>query len=134
MGSTPVRRVPSLPPSLPSSLPPSLPPSLPSSLPPSLPPSRRETQAWDLQSLIIKPVQRILKYPLLLDKLVESTTDLKHPDYKTVRSARQLVGQVAQDINEVKRRKDLGMSHVTRGHMISTCPPFQLLQLQDALM
>jgi len=25
---------------------------------------RSETQAWDLQSLPIKPVQRVLKYPL----------------------------------------------------------------------
>ena len=62
---------------------------------------------WDLQSLLIKPVQRVLKYPLLLDKLVASTAD-KHPDYKAVHNARDTINQVAQDINEIKRRKDLG--------------------------
>ena len=68
---------------------------------------RAATQAWDLQSLLIKPVQRVLKYPLLLDKLVQ-TTGNGHPDYKSVHRAREVVGQVAQDINEIKRRKDLG--------------------------
>ena len=68
---------------------------------------RGEIQAWDLQSLLIKPVQRVLKYPLLLDKLVE-TTSSKHDDRVSVMNARETMGQVAQDINEVKRRKDIG--------------------------
>lgn len=68
---------------------------------------RNETQVWDLQSLLIKPVQRVLKYPLLLDKLVASTAD-KHPDHKALHNARDAINQVAQDINEIKRRKDLG--------------------------
>lgn len=68
---------------------------------------RAETQAWDLQSLLIKPVQRVLKYPLLLDKLVQATSD-KHVDYKHIHMARETVAHVAQDINEIKRRKDLG--------------------------
>lgn len=68
---------------------------------------RGEIQAWDLQSLLIKPVQRVLKYPLLLEKLVETTIDT-HPDYKVIRSAQEAIARVAQDINEIKRRKDLG--------------------------
>ena len=63
---------------------------------------RSETQAWDLQSLLIKPVQRVLKYPLLLDKLVASTS-AKHPDHTAVHNARDAISQVAQDINEVKK-------------------------------
>ena len=74
------------------------------------PSTRGEIQAWDLQSLLIKPVQRVLKYPLLLDKLVEATSS-KHDDRVSVMNARVTMGQVAQDINEVKRRKDIGMSH-----------------------
>lgn len=70
-------------------------------------PCRGDIQAWDLQSLLIKPMQRVLKYPLLLDKLVEYTLDT-HPDYKVVHSAREAIGKVAQDINEMKRRKELG--------------------------
>ena len=63
---------------------------------------------WDLQSLLIKPVQRVLKYPLLLDKMTENTSD-KHSDYKATHNAREAIATVAQDINEIKRRKDLGM-------------------------
>ena len=65
-------------------------------------------QAWDFQSLLIKPVQRVLKYPLLLEKLVKATPD-SHSDSKMVHSAQEAIARVAQDINEIKRRKDLGM-------------------------
>ncbi len=68
---------------------------------------RGETQVWDLQSLLIKPVQRVLKYPLLLDKLVE-TTSTSHPDHTPLRKAKESITNVAQDINEVKRGKDIG--------------------------
>jgi hypothetical protein len=70
-------------------------------------PCRGDIQAWDLVSLLIKPVQRVLKYPLLVDKLVESTAD-SHPDYKAAHKAKDVMSKVAQDINEFKRRKDLG--------------------------
>jgi DNA repair exonuclease SbcCD ATPase subunit len=48
----------------------------------------------------------VLKYPLLLGRLVGATGD-GHPDYRTSHRAREVAGQVAQDINEIKRRKDL---------------------------
>ena len=71
--------------------------------------SRPELQAWDMQSLLIKPVQRVLQYPLLVDKLVKSTpTD--HTYHKSLVTALSSLNQVAQDINEFKRRKDIGKS------------------------
>ena len=76
---------------------------------------RGEIQAWDLQSLLIKPVQRVLKYPLLLNKIVENTSD-SHSDYKVVHSAREAIAKVTQEINEIKRRKDLGMVTDIFGH------------------
>jgi hypothetical protein len=33
------------------------------------------SHAWDLPSLLIKPVQRLLKYALLLKAIIESTPD-----------------------------------------------------------
>ena len=45
--------------------------------------------------------------PLLLDKLVQTTLE-GHADYRHILRAREVAGQVAQDINEIKRRKDLG--------------------------
>ena len=44
---------------------------------------------------------------LLLDKL-EASTSAKHPNHIAVHNARDAISQVAQDINEIKRRKDLG--------------------------
>ncbi len=68
---------------------------------------RDQIQAWDLQSFLIKPVQRILKYPLLVDKLVEYTEE-KHADRKAIQNARDVIVKMARDINEIKRRKDIG--------------------------
>ena len=64
------------------------------------------TTAWDLDSLLVKPVQRVLKYPLLLKELVEVTPE-NHPDFvKLDTAARELVG-VSKRINEAKKRADL---------------------------
>ncbi|CAL5868414.1 uncharacterized protein PFLUO_LOCUS2639 [Penicillium psychrofluorescens] len=64
------------------------------------------TTAWDLDSLLVKPVQRILKYPLLLNELLESTpTD--HPDRAALASALEEVTNISVRINEMKKRADL---------------------------
>lgn len=64
------------------------------------------TSAWDLDSLLVKPVQRILKYPLLLQQLLESTL-IDHPDYKCLEAAVKEIMSVSQRINEAKKRADL---------------------------
>ena len=79
---------------------------------------RAEVQAWDLQSLLIKPVQRVLRYPLFLGQLMKHT-ESDHPDYKPLHQAREAMDQVAQDINEFKRRKDLGESVTASSGVIS---------------
>ncbi|MCJ1286882.1 hypothetical protein MMC26_006228 [Xylographa opegraphella] len=64
------------------------------------------TTAWDLDSLLVKPVQRILKYPLLLKELVEVTPE-NHPDFNMLDTvAREMVG-VSKRINDMKKRADL---------------------------
>jgi hypothetical protein len=45
------------------------------------------TQAWDLDSLLLKPYQRLLKYPLLLQAL-EDTSDPDHPDRPKIRDTK----------------------------------------------
>ncbi|KAI7869660.1 hypothetical protein BDF14DRAFT_1994343 [Spinellus fusiger] len=64
------------------------------------------TMCWDLPSLLIKPVQRVLKYPLLLKELY-SLTPPSHPDHEDLREANKGIQQVADTINELKRRKDI---------------------------
>lgn len=71
------------------------------------------TSAWDLDSLLVKPVQRILKYPLLLRELLESTSPA-HPDRKALEYAVKEMMNVTHRINEAKKRSDLVEQMVTR--------------------
>ncbi|EJD46907.1 hypothetical protein AURDEDRAFT_184148 [Auricularia subglabra TFB-10046 SS5] len=64
------------------------------------------THAWDLQSLLIKPVQRLLKYPLLLQTLIDDTLDT-HPDKAALRQAKDKLEQLARGVNEGRRRLDV---------------------------
>ena len=64
------------------------------------------THGWNLDSMLIKPVQRITKYPLLFDDLLACTTPV-HPDYFNIRAAAELARAVATEIDEAKRRKDV---------------------------
>ncbi|CAH1786582.1 unnamed protein product [Owenia fusiformis] len=67
---------------------------------------REKIVVFDIGSLLIKPVQRVLKYPLLLNELLKSTED-SHPDKEGLIKAMTGMTNVAQYINEYKRRKDL---------------------------
>ncbi|CAB5395707.1 unnamed protein product [Rhizophagus irregularis] len=64
------------------------------------------TRSWDISSLLIKPVQRVLKYPLLLQQIV-SLTNPSHPDFEELKRAFSEIQNVAERINEIKRRKDI---------------------------
>ncbi|KAI8983629.1 Dbl homology domain-containing protein [Pilobolus umbonatus] len=64
------------------------------------------TMCWDLPSLLIKPVQRILKYPLLLREITALTPE-SHPDYEQLALVTNEIQKVADHINEIKRRKDI---------------------------
>ncbi|ESO86909.1 hypothetical protein LOTGIDRAFT_71852, partial [Lottia gigantea] len=67
---------------------------------------REYCNVFDLDALLIKPVQRILKYPLFLGELLRVTED-SHKDKVEVCQAINAVTDVAKAINEYKRRKDL---------------------------
>ncbi|KAL2786432.1 hypothetical protein BJX66DRAFT_312839 [Aspergillus keveii] len=64
------------------------------------------TSAWDLDSLLVKPVQRILKYPLLISELLDSTPS-DHPDHASLAKALEEVTSISVRINEMKRRADV---------------------------
>ncbi|KAG8901584.1 hypothetical protein FRC00_006146 [Tulasnella sp. 408] len=83
----------------------------------SLPPSPALTQynaqcrqlvaahsnAWDVPSFLIKPVQRLLKYPLLLGSIYNETPD-SHPDKQNLIDAKVKIEEVARMVNEGRRR------------------------------
>lgn len=64
------------------------------------------SHAWDLPSLLIKPVQRLLKYPLLLATIIEETPD-SHGDKANLRLAREKMEEVARGVNEGRRRREV---------------------------
>ncbi|KAH0828963.1 hypothetical protein J3R83DRAFT_2392 [Lanmaoa asiatica] len=61
------------------------------------------THAWDLPSLLIKPVQRLLKYSLLLGAIIDATPD-SHGDRAALVKARERMEEVARSVNEDRRR------------------------------
>ena len=61
-----------------------------------------------LNYYLLKPVQRLLKYPLLLREMVKATSAEQEPaDYAALEEASSLMGKVAETINEVKRNGDI---------------------------
>ena len=61
---------------------------------------------WDLPSLLIKPVQRLLKYALLLHAIIEETPD-SHGDKENLRRAKAMVEDILRAINEDHHRRDI---------------------------
>ncbi|XP_036083535.1 rho guanine nucleotide exchange factor 38 isoform X3 [Rousettus aegyptiacus] len=64
----------------------------------------------DMGSLMIKPIQRVMKYPLLLCELCGSTPP-GHPDRGALEEAFAAVKGINVNINELKRRKDLVLKY-----------------------
>jgi len=56
----------------------------------------------DLTALLIMPIQRIPRYPLLLQDLLRYMPE-DHKDYKNLNSALDKMSQIAQHVNERKR-------------------------------
>ncbi|KAK9765359.1 hypothetical protein K7432_006379 [Basidiobolus ranarum] len=65
-----------------------------------------QTTSWDFGSLLIKPVQRVLKYPLLLQQILLLTPE-SDSDFDCLRGVNQDIQKVAERINEIKKRKDI---------------------------
>ncbi|KAG8687924.1 hypothetical protein FRC08_011708 [Ceratobasidium sp. 394] len=66
------------------------------------------THAWDLPSLIIKPLQRLLKYPLILQTILDDTpTSMGHKDRAALSLAKDKMEQVARQVNEGRRRYEV---------------------------
>uniref|UniRef100_A0A3B3U9H6 Dynamin-binding protein n=1 Tax=Poecilia latipinna TaxID=48699 RepID=A0A3B3U9H6_9TELE len=64
----------------------------------------------DMGSLLIKPVQRIMKYPLLLGELWQATPE-DHFDYLPLQEALTAAKIINVNINEFRRRKDIVMKY-----------------------
>ncbi|KAI1415906.1 hypothetical protein F5Y13DRAFT_206847 [Hypoxylon sp. FL1857] len=68
--------------------------------------ARDLTKAWNLDSLLIKPMQRITKYPNLLIQLLHETP-ADHPDRPFLESAKAGLETAIEEINKTKKNFEL---------------------------
>jgi cell division control protein 24 len=59
-----------------------------------------------LQSYLIKPVQRVCKYPLLLQELIKLTDAGTYPFYDELKEGLEAIKRVTERVNEQKRREE----------------------------
>ncbi|KJD99978.1 hypothetical protein I311_06442 [Cryptococcus gattii NT-10] len=80
-----------------------------------------QTRAWNLDSMLIKPVQRITKYPLLFEDLLKMTTPV-HADYFKIREAKEMARGMAMEIDEGKRRKEAVENAIGKKNKVAAQP------------
>ncbi|KAK8083727.1 RhoGEF domain-containing protein [Apiospora saccharicola] len=68
--------------------------------------ARDLTKAWNLDSLLIKPMQRITKYPNLLIQLLHETPP-DHPDRPALEAAKASLEDAIEEINKTKKNFEL---------------------------
>ncbi|KAI0104826.1 hypothetical protein GGR51DRAFT_221484 [Nemania sp. FL0031] len=68
--------------------------------------ARELTRAWNLDSLLIKPMQRITKYPNLLIQLLRETP-MDHPDRSSLEAAKSALESAIEEINKTKKNFEL---------------------------
>jgi len=64
-----------------------------------------QSEKLNLESFLIKPLQRVTKYPLLLKSLMENTSS-DHPDHKNLTTCYEECHKVVSIINEQKRQSE----------------------------
>ena len=64
-----------------------------------------ECKNLTLESFLIKPIQRICKYPLLIRELLRHAGD-DHPDKASLEEAMSIMEKVVAEVNESKRRAE----------------------------
>ncbi|XP_039339139.1 rho guanine nucleotide exchange factor 37 isoform X4 [Mauremys reevesii] len=74
------------------------------------------TGASDLSFFLVIPVQRVTKYPLLLQKILENTS-ARDNAYSALQSAASAMLEINANINEYKRRKEVATKYSKVEHL-----------------
>ena len=82
------------------------------------------THVWDLPSILTTPVQRLLKYSLFFTAMVDGAPD-GHPDKPNLIKTKASMEEVAQGVNEGRRRREVIKEVLTGGKAApdSSAPP-----------
>ncbi|CAF3707296.1 unnamed protein product [Rotaria sp. Silwood1] len=68
----------------------------------------QKSNIFDISALLLCPIQRIVRYPLILNELFKNTST-DHIDYIHLKEAISNLISMVDFINEYKRRKEIGM-------------------------
>ncbi|KAL5485136.1 CDC24 [Sanghuangporus weigelae] len=93
----------------------------------------------ELPAFLIKPVQRICKYPLLLESLVKAAANTDYPYFEELEKGLEAAKRIADRINEAQRRSENAQTVASlearvedwKGHHLSN---FGELILEDIFM
>ncbi|GFY53570.1 intersectin-1 [Trichonephila inaurata madagascariensis] len=84
------------------------------------------TKGMPLSSFLLKPMQRITKYPLLIQKIHEYTSE-DHPDYPHLKEALNLAQQLCNQVNEgVRERENSDRLEWIQNHVLCDGLPEQI--------
>ncbi|GBM98010.1 Intersectin-1 [Araneus ventricosus] len=84
------------------------------------------TKGMPLSSFLLKPMQRITKYPLLIQKVFENTSE-DHPDYPHLKEALNLAQQLCNQVNEgVRERENSDRLEWIQNHVLCDGLPEQI--------
>ncbi|KAF9361484.1 hypothetical protein BGX26_002834 [Mortierella sp. AD094] len=91
-----------------------------------------------INSSLIKPVQRICKYPLFMTELIK-LTDSQHPHFRDLVEGQAAIKRVAEKINETNRRQENQETAQDLQHMVAwkdgeLVSDFGALLLHDTLL
>ena len=67
--------------------------------------SRRQLSRLTLDDILIQPLHRITRYPILLKRLLSATPDT-HPDFKPLTAVTDRLGKITATVNEIVKRKE----------------------------
>ncbi|KAH8828393.1 hypothetical protein DL96DRAFT_1464086 [Flagelloscypha sp. PMI_526] len=60
----------------------------------------------ELPAFLIKPIQRVCKYPLLLDSLIKASNPANYPHYEELKAGSDASKRITDTINEAQRRAE----------------------------
>ncbi|XP_015921274.2 intersectin-1 isoform X1 [Parasteatoda tepidariorum] len=84
------------------------------------------TKGMPLSSFLLKPMQRITKYPLLIQKIIEYTPE-GHPDYAHLKEALNQAQQLCNQVNEgVRERENSDRLEWIQNHVLCDGLPEQI--------
>ncbi|KAI9248413.1 Dbl homology domain-containing protein [Sporodiniella umbellata] len=88
---------------------------------------------YELPSMLIKPVQRICKYPLLLQQLIKATP-ADWPTHALLQAGYDSIRRVAQSVNETQRRYENRQVLNTVKRCVGELPPAEIEAFGELLL